>query len=144
MAFFFFFFKQKTAYEMRISDWSSDVCSSDLLGFTAGLPEYAANIVLLKSADVVGVSWGETVGRVPGLFAQHMSALFGLIEGGRLVPPAPRVLPIEQAADRIPAMANRPAVGKTVAASGPRRCAVWLPVATPRAPPRTRARVKPR
>src|SRR3546814_1202847 len=29
--FFFFFFKQKTAYEVRISDWSSDVCSSDLL-----------------------------------------------------------------------------------------------------------------
>src|SRR3546814_5342007 len=29
---FFFFFKQKTAYEMRISDWSSDVCSSDLAG----------------------------------------------------------------------------------------------------------------
>src|SRR3546814_7878936 len=29
-SFFFFFFKQKTAYEMRISDWSSDVCSSDL------------------------------------------------------------------------------------------------------------------
>src|SRR3546814_6578063 len=28
----FFFFKQKTAYEMRISDWSSDVCSSDLDG----------------------------------------------------------------------------------------------------------------
>src|SRR3546814_10178774 len=27
---FFFFFKQKTAYELRISDWSSDVCSSDL------------------------------------------------------------------------------------------------------------------
>src|SRR3546814_6860279 len=31
----FFFFKQKTAYEMRISDWSSDVCSSDL-GFATG------------------------------------------------------------------------------------------------------------
>src|SRR3546814_4446467 len=30
--FSFFFFKQKTAYEMRISDWSSDVCSSDLAG----------------------------------------------------------------------------------------------------------------
>src|SRR3546814_15227466 len=30
MVCFFFFFKQKTAYEMRISDWSSDVCSSDL------------------------------------------------------------------------------------------------------------------
>src|SRR3546814_3465353 len=32
--FLFFFFKQKTAYELRISDWSSDVCSSDLLGPT--------------------------------------------------------------------------------------------------------------
>src|SRR3546814_5459176 len=30
LSFLFFFFKQKTAYEMRISDWSSDVCSSDL------------------------------------------------------------------------------------------------------------------
>src|SRR3546814_2423179 len=38
----FFFFKQKTAYDMRISDWSSDVCSSDLVGseaFTAGALE---------------------------------------------------------------------------------------------------------
>src|SRR3546814_12755104 len=31
--FIIFFFKQKTAYEIRISDWSSDVCSSDLLGY---------------------------------------------------------------------------------------------------------------
>src|SRR3546814_4739845 len=35
---FFFFFKQKTAYEMRISDWSSDVCSSDLY------PEYLQHL----------------------------------------------------------------------------------------------------
>src|SRR3546814_7782489 len=34
---FFFFFKQKTAYEMRISDWSSDVCSSDLEGAAVAL-----------------------------------------------------------------------------------------------------------
>src|SRR3546814_1846596 len=33
----FFFFKQKTAYEMRISDWSSDVCSSDLSGKPADI-----------------------------------------------------------------------------------------------------------
>src|SRR3546814_2120493 len=32
-----FFFKQKTAYEMRISDWSSDVCSSDLIAEGAGV-----------------------------------------------------------------------------------------------------------
>src|SRR3546814_5982610 len=36
--FCFFFFKQKTAYEMRISDWSSDVCSSDLAGPADGKP----------------------------------------------------------------------------------------------------------
>src|SRR3546814_17380004 len=34
--FCFFFFKQKTAYEMRISDWSSDVCSSDLTAMFFG------------------------------------------------------------------------------------------------------------
>src|SRR3546814_17370050 len=33
----FFFFKQKTAYDVRISDWSSDVCSSDLFGVVAGI-----------------------------------------------------------------------------------------------------------
>src|SRR3546814_7935196 len=32
----FFFFKHKTAYEMRISDWSSDVCSSDLIAASRG------------------------------------------------------------------------------------------------------------
>src|SRR3546814_3190232 len=43
--FVFFFFKQKTAYEMRISDWSSDVCSSDLvalLPFSAASPSRLA------------------------------------------------------------------------------------------------------
>src|SRR3546814_11532215 len=37
MSLVFFFFKQKTAYEMRISDWSSDVCSSDLRDILAHL-----------------------------------------------------------------------------------------------------------
>src|SRR3546814_4344615 len=36
-----FFFKQKTAYELRISDWSSDVCSSDLARPDAGRPKPA-------------------------------------------------------------------------------------------------------
>src|SRR3546814_11074833 len=44
----FFFFKQKTAYEMRISDWSSDVCSSDLRGRDAADPYnlLAADLIL--------------------------------------------------------------------------------------------------
>src|SRR3546814_7533833 len=40
----FFFFKQKTAYEMRISDWSSDVCSSDLPAARATPPRPAAMV----------------------------------------------------------------------------------------------------
>src|SRR3546814_17632762 len=45
--FYFFFFKQKTAYEMRISDWSSDVCSSDLEALAA----YAEEIALARGGD---------------------------------------------------------------------------------------------
>src|SRR3546814_15808461 len=41
----FFFFKQKTAYEMRISDWSSDVCSSDLAPPHAGIVRTRASAV---------------------------------------------------------------------------------------------------
>src|SRR3546814_16968924 len=37
-----FFFKQKTAYDMRISDWSSDVCSSDLMAMRDGRPAFAS------------------------------------------------------------------------------------------------------
>src|SRR3546814_5192044 len=45
----FFFFKQKTAYEMRISDWSSDVCSSDLKGLITAILNLAnvTNQILL-------------------------------------------------------------------------------------------------
>src|SRR3546814_10727908 len=49
----FFFFKQKTAYEMRISDWSSDVCSSDLLARTDERPMLAAVLGDMLSADVL-------------------------------------------------------------------------------------------
>src|SRR3546814_2839535 len=41
MNFLVFFFKQKTAYEMRISDWSSDVCSSDLAASPKGVRKMA-------------------------------------------------------------------------------------------------------
>src|SRR3546814_10777895 len=54
--FSFFFFKQKTAYEMRISDWSSDVCSSDLAARQAeaifGERDLAAMVALRHRADL--------------------------------------------------------------------------------------------
>src|SRR3546814_6243247 len=73
---FIFFFKQKTAYEMRISDWSSDVCSSDLphpamleaaMIEGGALPEEAVmigdttfDILMANDAGVraIGVDWG--------------------------------------------------------------------------------------
>src|SRR3546814_6174598 len=50
---FFFFCKQKTAYEMRISDWSSDVCSSDL---TRAFRRRKAWIAILCMAGVVSLA----------------------------------------------------------------------------------------
>src|SRR3546814_10298812 len=52
---FFFFFKQKTAYEMRISDWSSDVCSSDLLIGHADRRNEAAVIDAKRIGDTVQI-----------------------------------------------------------------------------------------
>src|SRR3546814_8258010 len=49
----FVFFKQKTAYEMRISDWSSDVCSSDLQDFLVELPAGLPSEVLTRRPDVL-------------------------------------------------------------------------------------------
>src|SRR3546814_17410743 len=56
MLFVFFFFKQKTAYEMRISDWSSDVCSSDLR---------TRCFSLLASPEGIGPAGTRIVGRWP-------------------------------------------------------------------------------
>src|SRR3546814_20084528 len=61
----FFFFKQKTAYEMRISDWSSDVCSSDLpevvVVATGGLP----NTEIFPGAELAASSWDILTGDAP-------------------------------------------------------------------------------
>src|SRR3546814_15644625 len=59
----FFFFKQKTAYEMRISDWSSDVCSSDLSPceparlFGLTLTRCAGEIFPFSQAESILISW---------------------------------------------------------------------------------------
>src|SRR3546814_4194863 len=61
--YYIFFFKQKTAYEMRISDWSSDVCSSDLVCTAAGAGNcvkingvnHAAGLIIFEM-DVDGVA----------------------------------------------------------------------------------------
>src|SRR3546814_2028965 len=53
-----FFFKQKTAYEMRISDWSSDVCSSDL----------QAGSYAFMDVEYAGIDWGDALSFKHSLF----------------------------------------------------------------------------
>src|SRR3546814_5361381 len=62
----FFFFKQKTAYEVRISDWSSDVCSSDLpaplLGVFQGEEDLRHRDVVAGERFLVGVGEADLAG----------------------------------------------------------------------------------
>src|SRR3546814_5450735 len=60
MIIYIFFFKQKTAYEMRISDWSSDVCSSDL---QERLPRQRRRLVARQQVDEL-VAQREQAGRL--------------------------------------------------------------------------------
>src|SRR3546814_2023425 len=68
----FFFFKQKTAYEMRISDWSSDVCSSDLPKYRQGISRFTSS-----SFSLVTVASGSTIKRRRYLLS-HIRFLSGL------------------------------------------------------------------
>src|SRR3546814_4691583 len=68
---FFFFVKQKTEYEMRISDWSSDVCSSDLEEvadvetlFAKGLERKPRLLALKRTRALIKGQQGEYAGRI--------------------------------------------------------------------------------
>src|SRR3546814_2191562 len=63
----FFFFKQKTAYEMRISDWSSDVCSSDLI-VRQWVDTEAVNVVVDVPTSSVALAVNEVLRNKNALF----------------------------------------------------------------------------
>src|SRR3546814_7839366 len=86
----FFFFKQKTAYDMRISDWSSDVCSSDLTpGNPGGFVRFEKPIEWRSFIESLGIDT-----RIPGIagakFARAQTLYLlgwvdvGLIKAGEL------------------------------------------------------------
>src|SRR3546814_4800085 len=67
MQYVLFFFKEKTAYEMRISDWSSDVCSSDLQA--ARIDRQRRHVAGLHLKDVAGVGIARVLESDPGVAA---------------------------------------------------------------------------
>src|SRR3546814_15808320 len=106
--YFLFFFKQKTAYEMRISDWSSDVCSSDLhvepvvelrivgdqflhLGVgpvdvlrvaREGGPAEGADAAAEEGADVGRHETREVEGLGDAFIQRHLADVVAVVEGG--------------------------------------------------------------
>src|SRR3546814_10493040 len=97
MLLLFFLFKKRTAYELRISDWSSDVCSSDLTAFdaphlavspeTATGEPVAGTIKLSSKQNVLGLALGMTGlgGNATNLTLKELKIDGGLKEGDRLV-----------------------------------------------------------
>src|SRR3546814_4689668 len=87
----FFFFKQKTAYEMRISDWSSDVCSSDLeIAFSQCInklrrvitPVVTGTIICLMGLSLIKVAMTDIAG---GYGADDLGALPNLALAGLVI-----------------------------------------------------------
>src|SRR3546814_4889008 len=71
MCFVFFFFKQKTAYDMRISDWSSDVCSSDLPDWSGSQANNTGDALVAAQrvgaeVDRMDSAWFAPAVKVPG------------------------------------------------------------------------------
>src|SRR3546814_6005222 len=82
---FFFFFKQKTAYEMRISDWSSDVCSSDLRESDGRRREFSSDRrdLLGKLRGKVGRSPPVEIDLRPDLQVQQGKEMVGVVLAAR-------------------------------------------------------------
>src|SRR3546814_9691932 len=88
---FFFFFKQKTAYEMRISDWSSDVCSSDLVDCANGSSDRMRRRISGSRIFATRFSKGRCAS----------SRYVGVPENGFCVPSSPNRLPIGRGATTV-------------------------------------------
>src|SRR3546814_3268223 len=87
----FFFFKQKTAYEMRISDWSSDVCSSDLTEAGFSVEDGRALQCLLRLVARARLAVAEVHrGRLVGRYVRPGDPFFAsLMASPKVAPAAP-------------------------------------------------------
>src|SRR3546814_14314147 len=105
---FIFFFKQKTAYEMRISDWSSDVCSSDLEHGYQG----EAELVRMLEAD--GDALVSLVAEAGGAIAGHVLFSRMDVEADGAPLPAAGLAPVSV----VPERSDERRVGKECVSTG--------------------------
>ncbi|MGC0366484.1 NADPH2:quinone reductase [Rhodococcus sp. 27YEA15] len=88
-----------------------------VLGFTAGsIPIVKVNRLLLANVSVAGVAWGSWWMEDPRRLRTQWDELAPLLDSGQLTVPAPKVFPLEEAAEALHAMEVRSAVGKIVLA----------------------------
>ena len=84
-----------------------------VIGFTSGrIPQYPANLALLKGCSLVGVYWGRFARTETRVHLQNLQELFQLYEEGKIKPLVSRVFPLEQYADALNLFVHRKAVGK--------------------------------
>src|SRR3546814_5882101 len=89
---FVFFFKQKTAYEMRISDWSSDVCSSDLHLLAGGVLSFTMEAAEALVADLRRSKGKRSPRTALNLDADDLAALPALISTAWLFDVVPKTM----------------------------------------------------
>ena len=86
-----------------------------VIGFACGdIPEFPANIALLKEASIIGVWWGTWAARNPGLSIQNMTELAAMVQAGELKPRVTESYPLERYVDAFAAITERRARGKVV------------------------------
>src|SRR3546814_6508693 len=118
---FVFFFKQKTAYEMRISDWSSDVCSSDLLLARVLQPVAAAGLALAVTAGLLLFAVSATKYATTPVFLVKLALLAAAVVNAVLLRRHP-----DWVLARVPGLAAEP--GPRLKAAAALSLVLWLGV----------------
>lgn len=85
-----------------------------VIGFTAGIPSFPLNLMLLKSCQVVGVFYGAMVAKEPDLARAVSDELIGLVADGKLSPYVSERYPLDRAGEALRSLMDRKALGKVV------------------------------
>jgi NADPH2:quinone reductase len=86
-----------------------------VIGFASGeIPDFPANIALLKEASITGVWWGTWASRNPDRSLQNMLELAAMVKEGKLLPRITETYPLQHYAEAFAAITQRRAKGKVV------------------------------